>query len=75
MVSDEKLEDKDGDSEKVSKPRVLKTGNYIIKVNKESTNHLKILEEMCKLKNNEKLTSKEKNARLKDILAKKETNM
>lgn len=74
MVIDDKLNE-DEDSEKVSKPRILKTGNYIIKVNKGSTNHLKILEEMCKLKNNEKLTTKEKNARLKDILAKKERHM
>jgi hypothetical protein len=64
-------EGNDGDSEKVSESITLNTGNYVIKVNKGSTDYFKFMEEMYKLRDNKELTMKEKNARLRDILDKK----
>lgn len=61
----------DKDWKKNPESITLKTGDYIIKVNKAGTDYLNLLEEMYNLKNNTELSGKEKNDRLKDILSKK----
>lgn len=71
VTEDTITENKDRDSKKAPESITLKTGDYIIKVNKAGTNHFDLLEEMYKLKNNTELSGKEKNARLKDVLSKK----
>lgn len=55
----------------VSGSQRIKTGNYLISINKSSIDYIDLLQEMCILKSNQELTTKEKNARLNDILSKK----
>ena len=50
----------DEGSEKVSEWITLKTGNYLIRVNKRNSDHFDLIQEMCKLRNNEELNSKRK---------------
>ncbi len=56
--------------EKATGSVAFKVGNYRISVNKSIKDYLKLIEDMCKLRDDETLTTEGKNRKLKDLLTK-----